>query len=52
MSERKAYEPTDEEWAHLFVAVAYPNDADGIREAVRSIIENAQAEADVQKVEP
>jgi hypothetical protein len=49
VSKRIAYEPTDAEWAHLFVAMVYPNDTEGIREVVRSIIDNAQAEADAPR---
>jgi len=52
---KEAYEPTDEEWARLFLEVEYacknagvPHDTAGIREAVRAIIDNAQAEADAQ----
>jgi hypothetical protein len=47
--QRESYEPSDSEWALLFVAAGY-NDAEGMRQAVRAIIENAQAAAD--EVEP
>ena len=42
---REAYEPNDGEWALLFVAAGY-GDAEGMRAAVRAIIDNAQAAAD------
>jgi hypothetical protein len=42
---RESYEPTDEEWAAVFVA---EGDTDRVRAAVRTIIANARFEADKQ----